>query len=181
MRPVKEYQVSLCFLLTVINSTSVRLLAISTLGIYVYNDIPIYAYGHQNPLGVLAIPLIFRFNPFSHRAIFVIVAFFVVCFSLCVKLLWLPLLVMVACSSSLTTTTTVLMVPTLGQHAVVLPPLLIWRDTVRGVFGLITVLLWPPLSQIPSQAYPNYTIVPPQASFLFQSWAFHWFFKVDAC
>ena len=57
-----------------------------------------------------------------------------------------------------------------GQHDVVLPPQLILRDMMRGCVGLITVLQkQQSQSQMPSQAYANYTMGSPQASFLFLS------------
>ena len=58
----------------------------------------------------------------------------------------------------------------LGQHDVVLPPQLILRDSMRGSVGLATVSKQQqPQSQMPSQAYANYALGPPQVSFLIQS------------
>ena len=55
----------------------------------------------------------------------------------------------------------------LGQQDVVLPPVLIPRDT-RGVVGLATVQQQPPQSQMSFQAYVNYAMGLPQVSFLFR-------------
>ena len=83
----------------------------------------------------------------------------------------LPL--MVVCSGASSITVTVTMSGALVQHDVVLPTLLLPRDT-RGVVGLATVLQQLPQSQMPFQAFANYAMGHPQV-FLFQSWASHWF------
>ena len=60
--------------------------------------------------------------------------------------------------------------PTLCQHDVVQPPLLILRDTMRVSVGLTTVLQpQKPQSQMPSQVHGSYAMGPPQVSFLFQN------------
>ena len=81
-----------------------------------------------------------------------------------------PASVPVVCSNTLSLLMTVTMVPILmglpatsGQHDVVLPSLLILRDT-RGVVGLATQSQ----SEMPLQAYANYSIGPPQVSFSFR-------------
>ena len=56
---------------------------------------------------------------------------------------------------------------TLGQHDVVLPPLLILRDR-RGDVGLATVLQHQPESQMPLQVYANYAKHPQKLSFSFR-------------
>ena len=76
--------------------------------------------------------------------------------------------VTVVCSSISSLLTTITMDPCLmglpavsGQHDVVLPPLLIPRDS-GGVVGLATVLQQQPQSQMPLQAYAKYAMGPPQ-------------------
>ena len=57
---------------------------------------------------------------------------------------------------------------TLSQHDVVLPPKVILRDTMRGPVGLTTMpQQQQPQSQMPSQAYANFAMGPPQVAFLF--------------
>ena len=68
------------------------------------------------------------------------------------------------------------------QHDVVLPPQLILTGTVRDSVGLATVLQQQqPQSEMPSWAYVNYAMGPPQVSFLFQSWASHQFITLYIC
>ena len=55
----------------------------------------------------------------------------------------------------------------LGQHDVILPPLLILRDS-GGVVGLTPVTQQQPQPQMPLQAYANYAMGPPQVSFSFR-------------
>ena len=78
--------------------------------------------------------------------------------------------VTVVCFGTLSLSTTVTMIPTLmrlpvtsGQHEVVLPPLLMLRDT-RGIV-LATVLHQQPQSQMHPKAYANYAMGPLQVSF----------------
>ena len=78
------------------------------------------------------------------------------------------------CPSASTTTMTVIMAPAsmelagaIGQHDVVLLPLLITWDTIMSVVGLATVLQQKPQFQVPCQAYTNYAIGSPQVRFPF--------------
>ena len=73
--------------------------------------------------------------------------------------------VTVLCSSTLSHITTVTMAPTLkgppatlGEHDVILPPLLILRDT-RGVFGLATVLQQQLISELSLPLISLYVLV----------------------
>ena len=82
--------------------------------------------------------------------------------------------VTVVCSSMSSLLTTATMHPslmglsaTLGQHDVVLPPLLILRNS-GGVVGLASVPLQQPQSQMSLQAYANYAMGPPQVGFSFR-------------
>ena len=75
--------------------------------------------------------------------------------------------VTVVCSSTLSVFTTVTMAATLmgqpatlGQHNVVLPPLLMLMET-RSVVGLTTMSQQQPQFKIPLQAYANYAMGPP--------------------
>ena len=79
----------------------------------------------------------------------------------------------VLCSSASTITITFTMAPTsvgliavLGQHEVILPPVLILRGTLRSVAGLVTVPQQQPQSEMLSWAI----IGPPQVSF-FLEWS----------
>ena len=79
------------------------------------------------------------------------------------------------CSSTWTITTTVKMVATSvglaaasGKQDMVMPSLLILKKLIC-IVGLVTVLQQQPKSHMPSQAYVNYPMGYPQASFLFQS------------
>ena len=89
--------------------------------------------------------------------------------------------VKVVCSKESPITMIVIMAATsVGLAAsVVLPPQVIPRVTVRGSFGLITLPQWQqPQSQKPSQAYASCVLGPLEISFLFQSWASHWFINL---
>ena len=58
---------------------------------------------------------------------------------------------------------------TASWHDVVLPPLLIPRDIMKGSVGLTTILQQQqPESHMPSQAYVNYAMGPPKVSFSFK-------------
>ena len=57
---------------------------------------------------------------------------------------------------------------TLDQQDVVLPPQFILRDTVRGFVGLMHVPQKQTQSQMPSEAYANYSMGPPLLSFSFR-------------
>ena len=84
-----------------------------------------------------------------------------------------PLVTVVCCSSSFLTTTlimaqTLMVLPAiLGQHNVILLPLLMLKDT-GGVLGLATVPKQQLQSQMPPQAYANYAMGPLQVSFSFR-------------
>ena len=69
------------------------------------------------------------------------------------------------CSGALPTSMTVTTGPnSMGlavasdQHDVVLPPLLMLRETVRGGIGFVVVPQQQPQLQIPSQGYANYAM-----------------------
>ena len=90
--------------------------------------------------------------------------------------------VKVVCSRASLITMTVTITPTsvdlaaVGQHDMILPTQLILMNTMMGSVDLTTVLQQQQSqSQMPSQAYTNYAMSPPQLSFLFQSWASHQF------
>ena len=85
-----------------------------------------------------------------------------------------PVTVVWSKASPITTTVTMTLTSVglaeLYQHDVVLPPLLILKDTLRCSISLTFVLQQQqPQSQMPSQAYANYVVGPSWVSFLFQS------------
>ena len=61
-----------------------------------------------------------------------------------------------------------------GQHDVALSPQLILRETMRASIFLATVLpKQQPQSHMPSKAYANFALGPPQVNFLFQTRTSH--------
>ena len=79
----------------------------------------------------------------------------------------------IVCTGRLTTpmmiTTPLGLAAPLGKWDVVLPAPLILKDKMRDIVCFASLLQQQPQSQIPSQAYANYDMGPPQVSFLFQS------------